>query len=66
MGDIARQIRFFFPEQRKDLIATLFADRNLRRICDPVHWGPEIASKTRVAGVFIDTFVKRDATLYSI
>ncbi len=59
MSDIARQIRFFFRNPRKDLIVTLFADKNLRPVCDPVPHGAEIASKTKAAGVLIDTFVKR-------
>lgn len=59
MGDISRQINFFFPKGRKQLVATLFADRNLRRTCDPIRYGAGIAAKSRVSGVLIDTFVKR-------
>lgn len=57
--DIARQMRFFFRRPSKVLIVTLFADKNLKRICDPVRDGRAIASKAKVAGVLIDTFVKR-------
>lgn len=59
MGDIARQMRFFFRTPGKTLIATFFADRNLRRACDPVRHGPAIASQAKVAGVLVDTFTKR-------
>jgi uncharacterized protein (UPF0264 family) len=59
MGDISRQMRFFFRSPRKQLIATFFADRNLRKVCDPIRYGADVASKAKVAGVLIDTFVKR-------
>jgi (5-formylfuran-3-yl)methyl phosphate synthase len=59
MGDIYRQMRFFFPSRRKQLIATFFADKNLRRVCDPVRYGAHVALKAKVMGVLIDTFVKR-------
>jgi len=59
MGDISRQTRFFFRSPRKELIATFFADKNLRRVCDPVRFGADVASKAKITGVLIDTFVKR-------
>jgi (5-formylfuran-3-yl)methyl phosphate synthase len=59
MADIARQMRFFFWKPRKQLIATFFADKNLRKVCDPVRCGADVASKAKVAGVLIDTFEKR-------
>jgi len=59
MGDISRQIQFFFRSQRKQLIVTLFADKNLRKACDPIQYGADVASKAKVTGVLIDTFVKR-------
>jgi len=59
MSAIARQVQFFFRNPRKQLIATFFADRNLRRVCDPVRCGADVASKAKVAGVLIDTFEKR-------
>lgn len=59
MGDICRQMRFFFRSPRKQLIATLFADKNLRKVCDPVRYGADVASKAKVTGVLIDTLVKR-------
>jgi uncharacterized protein (UPF0264 family) len=58
MKGIARQMRFFFRSPSKALIVTLFADKKLKRICDPVRHGQDIASKAKVAGVLIDTFVK--------
>jgi (5-formylfuran-3-yl)methyl phosphate synthase len=59
MGDISRQMQFFFRNPRKLLIATFFADKSLRRVCDAVRCGADVASKAEVAGVLIDTFVKR-------
>jgi uncharacterized protein (UPF0264 family) len=59
MGDISRQMGFFFRNPKKQLIATFFADKNLRKVCDPVRYGADVASKAKVTGVLIDTFVKR-------
>jgi hypothetical protein len=59
MGHISRQMRFFFRSPRKQLIATFFADKNLRKACDPIQYGADVASKAKVTGVLIDTLVKR-------
>lgn len=59
MSDIARQMRFFFRQEPRQLVATLFADKNFRRVCDPVRDGAGIASKAKVEAVLIDTFTKR-------
>jgi hypothetical protein len=51
-------MRFFFAGSRKRLIATFFADRKLRRICDPLRDGVIVAADAKVSGVLIDTFRK--------
>ena len=59
MGDISRQMKFFFRSPSKQLIVTFFADKKLRKVCDPVRFGANLAAKAKITGVLIDTFSKR-------
>ena len=58
MGNVAKQVRFFFKDQPKKLIPTFFADEDLRRIFDPVAGGWAVSVAARTDGVLIDTFDK--------
>ena len=58
MTDVVKQVRFFFKNRRKKMITTLFADKRLRKILDPVTRGPSVSSAAKADGVLIDTFDK--------
>ncbi len=58
MRNVAHQVRFFFKNNTKKLISTLFADEDLRRILDPVTKGWLVSVVAKADGVLIDTFDK--------
>jgi uncharacterized protein (UPF0264 family) len=58
MKDVTKQVRFFFKDHPRTMIATFFADETLRAILDPVQLGVEVAVHAKANGVLIDTFDK--------
>jgi len=54
--NIVRTIKHWFP--KKKLIPAVFADKNLRKIFDPIKQGPKLAKAIHADGVLIDTFNK--------
>jgi hypothetical protein len=57
MRDIVHHVRYWYPW--KVLIATFFADDNLREIMDPIKQGAAVAVKSKAQGILIDTFNKK-------
>jgi hypothetical protein len=58
MRNVAHQIRFFFKDNPKKIITTLFADEDLRKVLDPVTKGWTVSVAAKADGVLIDTFDK--------
>lgn len=55
--NIVRTVKYWFP--KKKIIPAVFADKNLRRIFDPIKEGPKLAKEIQANGVLIDTFNKK-------
>jgi len=56
MGRIVHHVKHWFPW--KVLVATFFADDEMRRVFDPVSSGAEVCVTAKAKGVLIDTFFK--------
>lgn len=57
MKRVVRNVKKWAPE--KILIATFFADEELRRVLDPVTQSQEVALTAKADGILIDTFFKQ-------
>ena len=55
--NIVRTVKHWFPN--KQVIPAVFADKNLRKILDPVTEGPKLGNAIKANGVLIDTFDKK-------
>ncbi len=58
MRDVVKQVNFFFKKKPKMTITTLFADKKLRNILDPISEGWKVSVYAKSDGVLIDTFDK--------
>ncbi len=58
MKNVTHQVNYFFKDKPPAMIATFFADEDLRKFFDPVVNGAEVSSKSKANGVLIDTFDK--------
>ncbi len=54
---IVRTVKYWFP--RKKVIPAVFADRDLRKIFDPIKEGPKLGKAIKADGILIDTFNKK-------
>ncbi|MCJ7457495.1 MAG: (5-formylfuran-3-yl)methyl phosphate synthase [candidate division Zixibacteria bacterium] len=54
--NVVRTVKHWFP--RKKVIPAFFADKNLRKIFDPVKEGHNLGKMIRADGILIDTFIK--------
>jgi hypothetical protein len=58
LGDsIVRSVKHWFPH--KKVIPAVFADKKLRKIFDPINYGPKLGKAIKANGVLIDTFDKK-------
>lgn len=55
--NIVRTVKHWFPN--KQVIPAVFADKDLRRIFDPIIEGPKLGNAIKADGVLIDTFIKK-------
>lgn len=55
--NIVRTVKHWFP--KKKAIPAVFADRDLRKIFDPIKEGPKLAKQIDADGILIDTFEKK-------
>lgn len=58
MRNVTQQVKFFFKKHSRVMITTMFADRRLVRIVDPIKFGAEISVYAKAQGVLIDTYDK--------
>lgn len=58
MKNVTHQIHYFFKDKPPAMIATFFADEDLRKFFDPVANGAEVSAMANANGVLIDTFDK--------
>jgi len=54
---VVRTIKYWFPN--KKIIPAIFADKNLRKIFDPIKDGHKLGKRIKADGILIDTFEKR-------
>jgi len=56
-ASIVRTVKYWFP--RKKIIPAVFADKDLRKIFDPIKEGPKLGKTIKADGILIDTFNKK-------
>ncbi|MFH0812003.1 MAG: (5-formylfuran-3-yl)methyl phosphate synthase [Pseudomonadota bacterium] len=56
--NIIRTIKHWYP--KKEVIPAVFADKNLKKIFNPIKCGPKLAKVIKADGILIDTFNKNN------